>query len=41
MRRNSVAICMTLPLQDLLITVKVVAEEKFCFSDTQNPKTIC
>ena len=28
-------------LQGLLITVKVVALEKVCFSDTQNPKAIC
>ena len=38
---NNVAICMKLPLQDLLITVKVVASEKFYFSDTQNPNTVC
>ena len=29
------------PLQYLLITVKVVALEKLCFSNTQNPKTVC
>ena len=32
---------MTAPLQDLLITVKVVALEKVSFIDTQNPKTVC
>ena len=32
---------MTAPLQDLLITVEVVALEKVSFSDTQNPKTVC
>ena len=32
---------MTAPLQYLLITVKVVALEKFSFSDTQNPKAVC
>ena len=32
---------MTAPLQDLLITVKVVPLEKVSFSDTQNPKTVC
>ena len=32
---------MTAPLQDLLITVKVVALEKVSFSDTQNPKAVC
>ena len=31
---------MTAPLQNLLITVKVVALEKVSFSDTQNPKTV-
>ena len=38
MGRNTVAIWMAAPLQYLLITVKVVALEKVCFSDTQNPK---
>ena len=32
---------MTVPLQNLLITVKVVALEKASFSDTQNPMTVC
>ena len=32
---------MASPLQDLLITVKVVALEKVSFSDTQNPKAVC
>ena len=34
MGRNTVAIWMTAPLQDLLITVKVVSLEKVSFSDT-------
>ena len=41
MCRKSVAISMAEPLQYLLITVKVVALEKVCFSDTQNPKAVC
>ena len=28
------------PLQYLLFTVKVIALEKFSFSDTQNPKSV-
>ena len=32
---------MAAPLQYLLITVKVVAFEKFYFNDTQNPKSVC
>ena len=32
---------MTEPLQNLSITVKVVALEKVSFSDTENPKTVC
>ena len=32
---------MTGPLQNLLITVNVVSLQKVCFSDTQNPKTVC
>ena len=32
---------MTGPLQNLLITVNVVPLQKVCFSDTQNPKTVC
>ena len=38
---NTVAIMIAAPLQYLLITVKVVALEKVCFSDTQNPNTAC
>ena len=41
MRRETVAISMAEPLQYLLITVKVVALQKFSFSDTQNPKAVC
>ena len=41
MGRNNVAISMRAPLKDLLITVKVVALEEVCFSDTQNPKAVC
>ena len=41
MGQNTVAIWMEAPLQYLLITVKVVALEKFSFSDTQNPKALC
>ena len=40
MRRNTVAISMTAPLQYLLITVMVVALEQVSFSDTQNPKGV-
>ena len=32
---------MTEPLQNLSITVKVVALEKVSSSDTQNPMTVC
>ena len=32
---------MTAPLSNLLITVNVVPLEKVCFTDTQNPKTVC
>ena len=32
---------MTAPLENSLITVKVVALQKVSFSDTQNPKTVC
>ena len=39
--RNTVAIGMTATLQYLLITVNVVALETVCFSDKQNPKTVC
>ena len=41
MDRNTVAISMTAALQYLLITVNVVALEKFCFSDKQKPKSVC
>ena len=40
MCRNTVAVWMTAPLQDLLITVKAVALEEVSFSDTENPKTV-
>ena len=40
MGRNTVALWMAEPLQYLLITVKVVALEKVCFSDKQNPKAV-
>ena len=35
---NTVAFWMTATLEDLLITVKVVALEKVSFSDRKNPK---
>ena len=35
---KTVATWIAKPLQYLLTTVKVVALEKVCFSDTQNPK---
>ena len=41
MSRNTVAISMAAPFRHLLITVKVVALEEVCFSDTKNPKTVC
>ena len=40
MRRNTVAISMTAPLQYLLITVMAVALEKVSFTDTQNSKPV-
>ena len=40
MGRNTVAIWMAGTLQDLLITVKVVALEKVSFSNKQNPKAV-
>ena len=40
MSRETVAISMAEPLQYLLITVKVVALQKFSFSDTENPKAV-
>ena len=39
--QNMVPILMTATLQNFLITLKVNALEKFSFSDTQNPKTVC
>ena len=39
--RKSLAISMTAPLQELLITLEVVALEEVYLSDTQNPKTVC
>ena len=41
MGQHTVAIWMAAPLQDLLITVKVVSLEKVSFSDTKNPKAVC
>ena len=41
MVRNTVAIIKPVPLQYLLITVKVVPLEKFFFRDTQNSKAVC
>ena len=41
MGRNTVAICVTGPLQYLSITVKLFALEKISFSDKQNPKAVC
>ena len=38
MGRNFVPISMAATLQNLLITVKLVAWQKVTFSDTQNPK---
>ena len=32
---------MAAPLQNLSITLRVVASEKVSFSDTQYPKTVC
>ena len=39
--RNNVSIRMAAPLQNLSITLRVVASEKVSFSDTQYPKTVC
>ena len=39
--QNTVAMRMAAPLQNLLITVKVVALEKVSFRDTQNRKAVC
>ena len=41
MDQDTVAILMAEALQYLLITVKLVALEKFSFSDTQNLKAVC
>ena len=41
MDQHTVAILMPAALPYLLITVKLVALEKFSFSDTQNPKAVC
>ena len=41
MGQNTVVILMAVPLQYLLITVKVVALEEVSFSDTQNPNAVC
>ena len=41
MGRNTVAIGIAEPLEYLLITVKLIALEKVCFSDTQNPQAFC
>ena len=41
MGQHTVAILMAAPLQYQLNTVKVVALEKVCFSETQNPKAVC
>ena len=39
MSRNNDEIWTRVPLQYFLITVEVIALEKFAFSDIQNPKT--
>ena len=41
MGRKNVAIWVKAPLQDLLMTLKVVPVEKVSFSDTQNLRTLC
>ena len=41
MGRTTVTMSMTALLQDLLITLKVVALEKVSFGDTQTPKLVC
>ena len=40
MGRNTVAILIAVPLQYLLMTVKVVAMGKISFTDTQNHNTV-
>ena len=39
--RNNVPISMAAPLQNLSITLRVIAPEKGSFSGTQYPKTVC
>ena len=41
MGRNTVAISIVARLHYLLITVKLIALERVCLSDTQNPKAVC
>ena len=41
MGRKNVAISETAPLQDLLMTGKVVRLEKVSFSDAQNLRAVC
>ena len=41
MGQHTVATWLPAHLQNLLITVKLVALEKVPFSDTQNPKAVC
>ena len=41
MAQHTVEIWMAEPLQNLLMTVKVVPLEKVSFSDTQIPKGVC
>ena len=41
MRRNTVAISTTEPLQYLLITVEIITLENVSFSDIKNRKTVC
>ena len=41
MGQHTVATWMAAHLHYLLITVKIIALEKFSFSDTQNPKSLC
>ena len=38
---NTVAIWMAAPVEYLLNTLTVGALEKVCFSNTQNPETVC
>ena len=41
MGRSTVGIWTEAPLQNVLMTVKVVALEKVCLSDTKNPQAVC